>query len=1153
LNLIKPLSLLIVIFLLNIIHIFSQELPNSLRQKEIIVQTDSIVLDSLSLVPGSIVLTDQNGEIIPASDYYLNNIASVIVFTKTSGFYTGKKLKIKYRVFPINFAKSYQLKDTSLILRDFQKDKSPESYKISSKDFFDEDDRLTKNGSISRGFSVGNQQDLSTLSNFNLQLAGKLNDEVSILAAVSDNNVPIQPEGNTQQLQEFDKVSIKLFTEKSGIELGDINLEKPQGYFLNLNKQNRGIRLYSDFKDKADKKYTLKSDLTAGMAKGKYNRQKFTGIEGNQGPYKLIGENSETYIIILSGSEKVYIDGKLLTRGEKFDYVIDYNSAELVFTANQPITKDSRIVVEYEYAQQFYPRLQFLQTNNLKVRNSNFWMNFYLENDNKKDPLSENYTDDTKLFLSGLGDSINKAYAPNIHKVVFSNDRVLYVLKDSLVNGLIYDSVFVYSSNPDSAIYQLGFAYVGQNQGNYKPLVNNANGKVYQWVSPIEGVPQGAYEPINLFITPKKSLMANAGGNFRINSKGTASVEFALSNSDVNTYSSFDKKNDPGYAMKFNITQNLMNQDTSKQNLKMYSNYRMSSENFKPIENYHEVEYERVWNLPSITDSWKEQYFDAGVSYIKKGLGIINAKVGMMSRANNYKGKVADFSTRLGFKNFLLESYASLVTTDDGFYNTNYLKHKVTISKSTKYFVAGLSEETENNVWTIDSTNNLASNSFKFIEYSAFLKQADSSVNQYFMNYKYRRDFSPQNGSMLEWSTAQTAQAGLQLLKNKDFTTKTILTYRNLITVDSTSQTKNAEDYISGRQEINLRVGKGAISLSGFYETGSGLEIRRQYQFLQVQKGLGQYTWIDYNNNNIKELDEFEPAKFQDEAEYIQIFIPTNEYVRVYNTQASGGLSLMPERVWMKSTGFKGFLAVFSDQLAGNIVQKANHPDYFPDLTDNEDLISRLFMFRNNFSFKSKNRKYQLDYLIEANNSKILLINGLDTRSIKNHSLKLRYKIYKIVTLYNTALTGWQSFESEFFSWKNYNIKQESNETRLEILISKSILSNISYRYASKSNTGGEENSVSKEIKLAATLEMSAKVNLQADFRYISTEFNGETNSAVAYEMLEGLKKGQNLLWNLSYNQKLSKVLFLTLSYNGRLSDDVPAIHNGSLQMRANF
>ena len=521
--------------------------PTTYEHKTILASINAQKLDSLSILPGSLRCMVR-GHNIPDSLFNVDYIAKTIWFSSL----VSDTVALTYIRLTADLTADFQRFDSTLLQRktmDVRFSVDPSSTDV--EELFGGKE-LSKKGSLSRGVSFGNQQNLGINSTLNLELNGKLNDNLNLLASISDANIPIQPEGNTNKLQEFDQVFIQVFNERLKLTAGDFWITKPEGYFLNYRKRAQGISNSYRF---VQEKTVIDIQSSLGLSKGKFNRQILQGIENNQGPYRLTGAENEPFIVVLSGTEKVYIDGRLLERGQEFDYMIDYNSAELVFTSRNLITKDLRIVVEFQYSDQSYTRALVQQAAVLEHKKFKSWFNYYQEQDLKNQPLQIRLDPMQKKQLALIGDSLQEAQLNTVDSVGYFSNQNLYSMKDSLG----FDSVLVFTSHPDSAKYRATFKFVGDQKGNYVLDKTTAFGKVYRWVAPSGGISQGQYAPVQLIITPKRRRLVSWGIQHKINEKWEILDEFSASENNLNLFSNADKGNDWGWANRTKISRKQQN------------------------------------------------------------------------------------------------------------------------------------------------------------------------------------------------------------------------------------------------------------------------------------------------------------------------------------------------------------------------------------------------------------------------------------------------------------------------------------------------------------------------------------------------------------------------------------------------------------------
>lgn len=1146
---------------------------NNLRAKLVVALSDTIQLDSLSIIPGSVQLKKGTATLPDSGIYTVNYLNAKLILPKSM---VGDTVVVRYRVFPLLFSQTYRNKSRQMELPTAKGQPEPLIFTIADRppeELFDMGS-LNKSGSISRGITVGNNQNVGVTSSLNLQLNGQISQKLGIRAVITDNNVPFQPEGNTQQLQDFDQVYIQLYTEKTTLTAGDFQLNKPErSYFMTFFKRAQGLSVGHQFefkrKDKADKRAPATLDITGSgaLSRGKFARQPIQGVEGNQGPYRLRGAENEPFIIVLAGTERVYIDGVLLTRGQENDYVINYNSAELTFTAKRLITKDIRIVVEFQYTDRTYSRSLFHVGSEFRKDKLGVRFNLYSEQDSKSSQLAGGLSPGQLSILQQIGDSLDQAVVPTIDSVAFNNSEVLYKRTDSTVTVMgvptNFPEIYVYSINPDSAFFRLTFSDVGQGNGYYEQIQSAANGRVYRWVAPdpTTGKPTGRFMPVGKLVTPKMNQLYTLGIDYAFSPDAKLTVEGALSNNDLNRFSDRDSQDDLGHGIKVVYDHKVPLDSARKWVIKTGVDFENTGRNFSPIERFRTVEFDRDWNLRDTRTNGDQYITSAKLGFARQGWGDVDYAFRSFVMTDVFTAWQHALTAAIDNTKWAMQFNGSHILAN-GQRNIGYGRFLMDTKYRFKHFFVGYRDDFEHNVQRTDSSGAMLPSSYFFNDAKISIGLPEAWANRVTIFYQRRDEALPRNGDLQAATLGQSAGLMAELMKNPKHQFRATITYRNLQIIDTIASTQKPDNTMINRLEYNLRAVKGVITSSTFYEVGSGLESRKEFQYVEVNPGQGAYSWIDQNENGIKELNEYVLAVFQDTARYIRVFTPTNDFIKVHSTQFSESFNIDPRVVWGNAKGWKKALAMFSDQLVFRIERKSMRNDLleafdpFFNIIEDSTLVTLSHNLRNTFFFNRSSNKIAADYTFQDNRQKTYLANGFETRTLRSHLAKVRWNITKILAFNGEFEHGNKANDIEFFPQNGFKINYFKIEPKLAVQPGAKFRVSVQFRYTDKLNTVGPDSAqraVLRDIGTEGRFNIQERGSLQAGFNFISITYGGKPGNTVEFEMLDGLRTGFNYTWNALVQWKLAKNIQLNVTYNGRKSGDNAPVHTGSMQVRAFF
>ena len=1030
--------------------------------------------------------------------------------------------------------------------------------------------KTTYSGSFSRGIAAGNRQDLALQSSFNLQLAGDLGDGMEILAAISDAQLPLQPEGNSIQLRDFDRIFVQLSRAGKQLTAGDIDMKPDEDpHFLRYFNRLQGVQYRQKYE-------AGNLRVASAIARGRFVRYPLLPEEGNQGPYPLRGGDGERFIVILAGTEKVFLNGQLLQRGFDQDYIMDYNRGEITFMPRRPVTRESRIVAEYEYASQDFLRSVVALDATRETKKMRAYTHIYSLQDSRNPGPGLNLSEQDAYLLRTAGDDPEKALISGIQRQEdFSPARVFYALRDTLNACGGRDSVLVYSTDPANAIYTARFAFVGEGKGSYTlSSSQSANERIYQWAGtdPFTCTPRGDYEPVIKIEPPRQQQMAVLGQIWSPDPQTSLRSEIAFSRLDLNRLSQSDTGDDFGWAAFADFKKKyVLAPVPNGWNLTLGSTMEVLSHNFRPVNPYRNPEFLRDWSLAGFqgigsTTPASELHATFSARLEQPGIGALSYSLQSFMRKSLYRGRLHQLQWDLKPGNWLFRGGAQLNFADQEGESARFLRPMLELGKifpriGNWRFSAIL--EGESNRRNLPGMDSLTGTSFAFYRYQLSLESPEKEAWQWQARFMQRSDYLPLTGGWISGPNARDFSVSGRWQKQRT-RLQGILNYRQLESKIPVAQPTGG--VFLGRIESTLQVLQGLIRSNTVYESGTGQEPKREFTFIKVAPGEGTYIWLDsiYNNDGVIQFYEMEIAPFADQADYIRISAIGSSFVRSTYSSINQSLHLEPARLVKdsKSTLARG-LARISGQLSWRLQYKHLIMPEMPlpirnpfdiNLLDSA-LISLNTGIRQMIIFNRANPRWELQWARNQTDNKLLQAAGFETRRLEENTIQIRWNLSGEWTFRPQYGFGHRGNNSEAYSARDVYIAFHRAEAQVAWLPGPRLRWQGKYRYQSEKNTlpQAPDRADTHEYGIESTFNPAPNTALQLRSSLVNIRYTGNPRSPVGFALLNGLQAGSNILWEISLDRQIARGMQLRFGYEGRKTGSNTVAHIGRAQITAVF
>jgi len=201
-----------------------------------------VCLNHPFVFPSTLRIREGDRLLVEGSDYVLNGDSGCLTVIRADTTRAPRTLVASYRSLSEVLAGSYRLEEDPHHRRSGTASvpvKQAEPVELFTG--FHESAGLELSGSKTFGIEIGNRRDLKLRQSLDIRLTGEVAPDVRLLAILSDQDIPFQPQGNTAELEELDKVLVELRAPAGAVGLGDVEVHNRGTRFLNLDRRLEGL------------------------------------------------------------------------------------------------------------------------------------------------------------------------------------------------------------------------------------------------------------------------------------------------------------------------------------------------------------------------------------------------------------------------------------------------------------------------------------------------------------------------------------------------------------------------------------------------------------------------------------------------------------------------------------------------------------------------------------------------------------------------------------------------------------------------------------------------------------------------------------------------------------------------------------------------